>query len=292
MSGISDDKLEKLNLELKEARRKLEEVDHYGTHLISIASHEMKAPLSVIKGYVSLLRDGHYGAVGEKARETLKKVEVAVDELIETISNIIDLRRVETGKMEYEFSKTDLVGLAKDAVEGLRFLAEDKKLVLTFSASARDIFVNADPRELKHAIRNLVDNAIKYTPQVSPAAEGWVGGSDRLPPSRRLFRTEGSEGASRSEATPEGFVKVWVEEKGDEAVFSVRDSGIGFAPGANPLNFKEYVRDERVKNEVAGSGIGLHIAKSIIETHGGKIFAESAGVGKGATFSFSLLKIE
>lgn len=132
----------------------------------------------------------------------------------------------------------------------MRPLAEAKNLTLSFSASARDVFVNADPRELKHAIRNLIDNAIKYTLQ--------------------------------------GSVDVKVEEKGDEAVFSMKDSGIGFATGVNPLDFKEYVRYERIKDKVMGSGIRFHIVKSIIEAHGGKIWCESAGENKGSTFRFSL----
>jgi two-component system phosphate regulon sensor histidine kinase PhoR len=292
MAGLSEINEEKPAGELKEAQRKPEDVNSFGVNLIATVSHEMRAPLAVIKGYASLLREGHCGAVDEKAKEILKKIEVAVDELVETISNVVDLRKVEEGKMEYEFSQTDLVGLAKDVAEGFHPLADGKKITLTFGASARDIFVNADPTELKHAIRNLVDNAVKYTPQVSPAAEGWVGGSDRLLPSRRLFRTGGSEGAPRSEATPQGFVEVKVEEKGNEVVFSVRDSGIGFVSAANPLHFKEYIRDARVKKEVRGSGIGLHIARSIVEAHGGKIQAESGGEGQGSTFSFSLPKIK
>ncbi len=244
----------KLAEELAETKQKLEDANHFGIQLVAIASHEMKTPLAIIKGYAALLREGLCGMVDGRAKETLKKIEVAVDELIETISNIADLRRVEEGKMEYEFSRTDLVGLAKDAVGGLLPLADAKKVDLTFSASAKDIFVNADPRELKHAIRNLVDNAIKYT--------------------------------------PEGFVGVRVEEKGGDAVFLVKDSGIGFASGVNPLDFKEYVRDKRVKNEVMGSGIGLHIVKSIIEAHNGKMGADSPGEGKGSVFSFSLPKIK
>lgn len=246
-------RLQELADELEQMRRKLEEANRFGTRLIAIASHEMKTPLAVIKGYATLLREGLCGVIDEKAKETLGKIETTTDDLVETVTNMVDLRKVEEGKMEYEFSKTDLVGLAKDVVEGLRPLADVQEIDLTFSASARDIFVNADPRELKHAIRNLIDNAIKYT--------------------------------------PEGFVGVRVEEKDGEAVFMVKDSGIGFDPGVNPLNFREYVRDKRVRNEIMGSGIGSHITKSIIEAHGGKISAESEGEGKGSTFRFSLPKV-
>lgn len=224
--------------------------DVFTSRLISIVSHELKSPLAVIKGYAALLRDGTYGKLGERAKEAVIKIEGAADDAVELVANMIDFHKAGEGKMEYEFSRTDLVGLAKDVAEGLRILAEGKKLMMTFAASARDIFVNADPRELKHVIQNLVDNAIKYTEK--------------------------------------GFIRVEVKSGNGVAVFSVADSGIGIAGGANPLFFREFIRDERVNNKIKGSGIGLYVAKSIIDAHGGKIWMESAGEGRGSTFGFSL----
>jgi len=239
--------------EIVEARKKLEELNRFKNHLLSLASHEIKSPLSIIKGYATGLREGLYGQVGDKVKETLSRIEFSADELISLVDNIIDLRRIEEGRMKYEFSKTDLVGLSKDVVLAFEPVASGKKLNLSFKASARDIFVNADPTELKHAIQNLVDNAIKYTPK--------------------------------------GFVKVEVSEGGSDAVFSVEDSGIGIPKNVSPLLFQEFVRDDRVRSEIRGSGIGLHITKSIIEAHDGKIWVKSGGEGKGSTFYFSLAKV-
>ncbi|MBU6501100.1 MAG: HAMP domain-containing histidine kinase [Patescibacteria group bacterium] len=230
--------------------RKGKTINDFTSQLLSVVSHQLKSPLAVIKNYATLLRDGNYGKISNKEAEIILKIEAAADNAIELVTNTIDLRKVEEGKMEYEFSKTDLVGLTKDVVEGIRILAETKGLKMTFTASAHDIFVNADPREMKHVVQNLVDNAIKYTEK--------------------------------------GFINVNVREIGGEAVFSVADSGIGIPKGVKPLLFKEFMRDERVDHKMKGSGIGLHIARNIVEAHGGKIFAESAGDGKGSTFSFSL----
>lgn len=246
--------VEKMKRELETAKRELAEVNQSKMKFLSLASHQLRAPLAVIKGYVTLLREDGYGEISGKVKEVLGKVEFAVEDMINSITNITDLRKVEEGKMEYEFSETDLVGLAKDVVEGFKPLALSKKLDVTFEASARDIFVNADARELKHVVQNLIDNAIKYTPT--------------------------------------GFIKVSVKDAGDKVVLSVTDSGIGIAEGVKPLLFEEFVRDERVKAEIRGSGIGLHIAKSIIDAHGGKIWCESAGEGRGSIFSFSLAKIK
>lgn len=240
------------NEELKEAKRKLEELNHFKNHLLSLTSHQVKAPLAAIKGYATLLKEGAYGEASEKQKEILGKIEFAADDLINMVTNIIDLRKIEEGRLDYKFERINFGRLADEAVEGLHPLALNKNLNLDFYAPTKDVFVMGDAQRLRHVIQNLVDNAIKYTPS--------------------------------------GFVKAAVKEDGDKVVFSVKDSGIGIPAGVKPLIFEEFVRDERVKSEIRGSGIGLHIAKSIVEVHGGKIWAESGGENKGSTFSFSLLK--
>ena len=240
------------NEELQKKIAELEELNRTKNSLLSFAAHQMKAPLGIVKGYATLFREGQYGEVSEKQTEVLRKIEFTADELVDLLANVIDLKKIEEGKMEYEFSKTDLVGLAKDAVDGIKLLAENKKLELALSAPTKNIFVQADPRELKHVIQNLLDNAIKYTPS--------------------------------------GFIRVEVKDAGGEAVFSVTDSGMGMSADAKPFLFNEFVRGNQAGGEIKGSGIGLHIAKSIVNAHGGKIWAESDGEGKGRTFFFSLKK--
>ncbi len=252
MTDIEKDELTKLNNELAGTKKKLEELNHFKNHLLSLTSHQLRAPLAVIKGYATILKEGFYGEVNEKVRETLEKMEFAVDDLVNLVNNIIDLRKVEEGRIEYDFERVDLRRLAEDAVEGIHLLAIHKKLELAFAAPQHEIFVTADAQKLRHVVQNLVDNAIKYTPN--------------------------------------GFVRAEIVEDGGEVIFRVKDSGIGIPPGVKPLLFEEFVRDERVKNDFKGSGLGLHIAKSIVEAHGGKIWAESDGEGKGSTFSFSLKK--
>jgi signal transduction histidine kinase len=254
MDNAMKEGLERSKEELQKKVAELEELNRSKNSLLSFAAHQMKAPLGVVKGYATLLGEGQYGAVSEKQKEILRKMEIAIDGLVELIANVIDLKKIEEGKMEYEFSRTDLVGLAKDVAEGLEPLAENKKLKVLFTATARDIFVQADPRELKHVVQNLLDNAIKYT--------------------------------------SEGSIKVEVRGVGKDVVFSVTDSGMGIPAGVKPLLFGEFIRDERVGIEIKGSGIGLHIAKSIVEAHGGKIWCESKGEGRGSTFLFSLPRVD
>ncbi len=252
MDESREEALEKLKKELEEAKAKFEGADHFRMHLLSLTSHQFRTPLATIRGYTTILREGLYGEVNEKMKETLEKIEFAVNDLLNLVDNVMDLRKVEEGRMTYDLERTDFRKLVEDAVEALHLLAMHKGLDLTFTAPSHEIFVSADAQKLRHVIQNLVDNAIKYTPS--------------------------------------GFIKTEIKETDSEVIFSVQDSGMGIPEHVTPLLFEEFVRDDRVKAEIKGTGLGLNIAKNIVEAHGGKISCESPGEGKGSTFTFSLKK--
>lgn len=245
---------DELRKQLEEDKRKLEELNHFKTHLLALTSHQMKTPLGIIRGYTSLLRDGFYGEIDPRAKGILAKIEFAAEDLVNLVDNVIDLRRVEEGRIEYQMENLDFVKLARQASEELGHMATSKGLNLSFKGPGKEIMVYGDEQKLRHVIQNLVDNAVKYTAQ--------------------------------------GFVHVNVEEKDDEVIFSVADSGIGIPPGVKPFLFEEFVRDERVKREIRGSGMGLHVAKIFVEAHKGKISMTSEGEGKGSVFSFSVPRIK
>ncbi len=247
------EKLEALAKQLQEANTKLEDLSRFKTQLLSIASHQIRSPLAAIKGFASLLLDGSYGPLGgPKISETIEKLRHSANELIDLINNLLDLRKVEEGRMDYQMAKTDLGEIVGATVDSLRSLATNKKLEFTYMKPPTPLFVNADAQKLQQVIQNLIDNSIKYTPT--------------------------------------GFVHVELFEKDNAGVmFSVSDSGLGMPAELIPHLFEEeFVRDERVKKEILGTGLGLYIAKKIIEAHGGKIWAESKGQGKGATFFVAL----
>lgn len=247
------EELQRLNKQLEEAKGKLEDLSRFKTQLLSLASHQIKSPLAAIKGFVSLILDGSYGETTDKTKETLARVKRSADGLIDLVNSILDLRKVEEGRMDYQFKKTDIVRIANDVVDGLRPLAMEKKLDFSFSSPEGEIFVNADEEKLKQVIQNITDNAIKYTPS--------------------------------------GFVKVEIHDSGSEVTISVSDSGLGISPILIPHIFEEFTRDERVKKEIRGTGLGLYIVQKITEAHGGQILAESAGEGKGSKFVVTLKKI-
>ncbi len=174
------------------------------------------------------------------------KMKTSANDLVELINSLLDLRKVEEGKMEYQFVKTDVVPLITGIVEQLKVTAFEKKLELSFAPALSQAFTNADAQKLKQVFQNLIDNAIKYTPT--------------------------------------GFVKVSLEQKENGYEFCVTDSGLGMPASLLPQLFEEFIRDVRVKQQIRGTGLGLYIARKIIEAHGGRIWAKSQGEGKGSQF--------
>ncbi|MBI4085050.1 MAG: hypothetical protein HY432_00900 [Candidatus Liptonbacteria bacterium] len=244
------EQLQILNDRLAKANTQLEELSRFKTQLLSLASHQIKSPLAAIKGFVSVLSDGLYGPIDLKVKDVLGKIKSSADGLIELINNLLDLRKVEEGKMEYIFTKTDMCALVKDVMSTLQPLATNKNLEFTYSGPDRGVFLNADGQKLKQVVQNLIDNAIKYTPQ--------------------------------------GFVKIELKKENKTINFSVTDSGLGVSKELLSQIFEEFVRDERVKAKILGTGLGLYIARKIVEAHSGKILAESEGEGKGSKFSVML----
>ena len=230
--------------------KELQDLRQFAIRLLTLLSHQIKAPLGIIKGHTSNLRNEMYGEMGEKAKGVLGQIELSANDLIRLAENIIDIKRIEDGKVVYRFKRTDFCALAEEVAAIFAPVAAAKGLEWQTAFSKRSVFVNADGHYLKHVIENLLDNAIKYTPS--------------------------------------GFICVSVEEKDGRVIFSVQDSGMGIKPGTSPLLFEEFIRDERVDSAIKGSGLGLYIAKSIAEAHGGKVFAESEGEGKGSVFGFNL----
>ncbi len=258
------EELQRLTEELKTKNVQLDELSHFKTQLLSLASHQVKSPLAAMKGFVSLIMDGTYGEMNDKdgktndkIKEALGKVRKSADDLVALINTLLDLRKVEEGKMDYQFAAVDLVGIVSGVFEGLKPLAAQKKLEFTCIVPPEKIMISADATKLQQVIQNLADNAIKYTPSSNDAGQA-------------------------------GYVKVAVEKKEGTVVVSVRDSGLGISSDLLPHLFEEFVRDEKVKQKILGTGLGLYIARKIVEAHHGKMWAESGGEGKGSQFYVEL----
>ena len=217
---------------------------------ISVISHELKTPVSIIKGYASTLARQDATFSQETLREGLMIIEEEADRLARQIQDLLDVSRVAAGNVRLDRSDFPLASLAADVVRG--FAAQTEGM-FEFELRFPDEMppVHGDYERLRQVLTNLVSNAVKYSPD---------GGTIRI--------------GSRAE--------------GDMAIAYVSDQGIGIAPEEQEQIFERFYRvDNRLRRETQGSGLGLYLARAVIEAHGGTIRVESQ-LGRGARFLFTL----
>ncbi len=251
------DSLVKSNDKLENANNQLKELDRLKSEFLSLASHQIRNPLTAIKGYASLVLDGTYGEVSQSVREAVDRMYQSTQSLVTIVSDFLDVSRIEQGTMKYDFTSFDIKKLAIQVVAEFKPSILKAGLEISVKASNEDYFVNADQGKIKQVIGNFIDNSIKYTPK----------GSIQVSLARHTL----SDGIS-------GRVRVIVS-----------DTGIGMDKEVIPHLFARFTRDkDAFRTNVSGTGLGLYITKQMIEAHHGKIWAESDGKGKGSRFIFEI----
>jgi len=233
----------------------LRRLDRAKSEFVSIASHQLRTPLGTIKGYISLLQDGEYGKLGPKPTEALTIIDTITGQLAQLVNELLDLSRIETGHLQYSMASFDLVALVKDVLRELRPKAEDATVTVRLDeVPAHFPQVLGDADKIREVVRNLVDNAIKYS-----HASGVV------------------------------VVTIRQNRVGQVVRLSVRDAGIGMSTDELRQLFTKFGRaKEAARLDPNGMGIGLYFVKRIVEDHGGRVWAESEGLGKGSTFIVEL----
>jgi len=240
------EELEELSESLEAANKELKKLDQAKTEFLSIASHQLRTPLTAIKGFLSLMLEGSYGEVTPKQREQLGKVLEANEGLIRLINELLNISRIEAGRMEYAMAPMDAKQLVTDVVEQLQPLAADKHLELSFAAPETVPEVEGDPDKLRQVFTNLIENAIKYT-------------------------TKGS-------------VKVSIVPANPELVVRIQDTGRGVTEEERGQMFQRFRRGEGAEEAATGTGLGLWVVHEIISAHHGSVTVESEGRDKGSTF--------
>ncbi|MDQ2799386.1 MAG: response regulator, partial [Armatimonadota bacterium] len=228
------------------------ELDKMKTDFISVVSHELRTPLTSIKGYTDLLLSGATGDLSELQAEFLGIIQGSTTRLSNLINDILDISRIESGSIEIRHEPIDYRRIVSDTLRLMKAAADDKQISMDASLPEAIPPVRGDTDKVTQVLTNLVSNAIKYTP------EG-------------------------------GWVKVSLEVAGDASVTTcVADSGIGVAPEDQKKLFQKFFRaDNSSTREASGTGLGLVIAKTIIELLGGAIWLESEP-GRGSRFFFTL----
>lgn len=248
------EELQKLASELAGANEELKKLDQAKSEFISIASHQLRAPLTVIKGYTSLILEGSMGKITKFARDALQKTAISTEQLVKLVADLLDLSRIESGKIQYEFVPVDFPKLVENVVDEFKYLAEKREIVLNFKNNAAELPpLTLDSDKIREVVINLVDNAVKYTKDKS---------------SIEIIISEPRKG--------------WVR-------LAVQDQGIGIRSTDIKKLFIKFNRtDEARVIDQNGMGIGLYFVKRIVEDHGGKVQGESEGLNKGSTFSIDL----
>ena len=254
----SKERIVRLSQDLDLISKRLKVLDKKKSEFLSIASHHLRDPLTAIKGYASMLSEGSFGDLSRPVLEAIEKIFVSSGHLVTMISDFMDISRIESGDMNYNFKDVDMKKLFLILADEMKQSAEHSHLVFTATVdegpSEDEEYVTVgDEGKLRQVVSNLIDNSIKYTPH------GEI--------SMLLYKSPDKK----------------------KIIFSLSDTGIGMSELTKEKIFKKFSRAEGVsKVYTEGTGLGLYVAKEIVKKHEGRIWAESKGEGHGSSFYVEL----
>ncbi len=281
--------IEKLAEDLENVNVQLRKIDEQKSEFVSLASHRIRGPLATIKGYSSMVSEGDFGDITPAQKEAVQTIYQSTENLVTIVGDYLDISSIEQGKMQYAFSIFNLEELVKEVVESFRpmilntglgfsytttaerHIKEDEPSIIhsILTAPQKDSYkvipanfkpdkwiVNADKGKIRQVISNIVDNSIKYTPKGNVKIE--------------LKQVTGIDNVLYLELV-------------------VSDTGVGIHPDVIPKLFQKFTRaPDASKTNIIGTGLGLYVAKEIIEAHHGDIWATSPGLDKGSSFHIKL----
>lgn len=233
--------------ELEIANAKLKQLDDAKSEFISIASHQLRTPITAIKGFITLILDGDYGEINEGVREAIGDIQQSNQRLMSLVDDLLNVSRIESGKINLCFEKNNVATICQEIIRSFSFRAEEKGLNIKFIETGNVSNIIVDKKTITEAISNIVDNAIKYTNS--------------------------------------GTIRIEIADANGHTQIIISDTGIGIAPKHKIHLFSKFSRgDNAMRYDASGTGLGLYVAKSMIENNGGSIQAESDGEGKGSRF--------
>lgn len=227
-------------------------VNRVKSEFISIASHQLKAPLSGMRWSTDILLNSKLGLLNTKQEEYIKDIQENTARMLRLVNDLLDVSKIESGKMDVNLQEVDLKGILKSVIKELNFFAQANNAELVINIDEHVQKTKTDPIRIKMVIQNLIDNAVKYI------------------------------------GVKKGTVRIDLKNKEKYVYCSIADNGIGIPQKEQGKIFDKFFRGDGVaRRQTIGSGLGLYIAKAVIESSGGKIGFISKE-GKGSTFWFTL----
>ena len=218
---------------------------------VSIASHELRTPMTAIKGFTSMIMEGDYGEISKNILDPLKSIQISTDRLINLVNDLLNLSRIESGRLKMNLEDTDVCKIIKESVDALIPIAQSKNLKLILEINDDHVLAQTDTDKLRQIITNLVGNSLKFT--------------DR------------------------GEIKTILKKEGDFVKVFVSDTGIGIPESEQNRIFGKFEQvTNSTIGRPQGTGLGLFICKMMVEKMGGVMKLEKSTEDKGSEFSFSL----
>lgn len=251
-SQALESKVHERTRQLEDALEKVQNISKTKSEFISAVSHELRTPLTSIKGYASILMAGKLGEIPSQVKDRLGKINLHSDNLVNLINDLLDISRIESGRIEMNIKKYDVIRMIANVHDLLTPQMKDKKINWKVEAGANLPEVAIDSSQFERVFINLISNAIKFTPE-------------------------------------NGTISVNIKQQENNIMkFEVTDTGIGITEKDVSKLFDEFYRVENKINEhVKGTGLGLSLAKKIVEAHGGTIWVTSV-IDQGTTFHFTV----
>jgi len=248
------ERMEKLAKDLKKANVRLRELDQRKSEFVSLASHQLRSPLTAIKGYASMLLEGSFGSMPEGARTAVGRIFNSSNRLVTLVEDFLTISRIEQNRLKYEFQSIDLKEVVQTVMNEFKPQLAKKELeVLLKVQGLGDYRITADRGKINQVVENLIDNAIKYTPK--------------------------------------GRISFLLSKDSHKhtILLTITDTGVGMSQKTIDKLFEKFFRaPDASKISVTGTGLGLYVVSQIVKAHHGRVWAESRGEGTGSTFYMEL----
>ncbi|HQO27814.1 MAG TPA: HAMP domain-containing sensor histidine kinase [Candidatus Pacearchaeota archaeon] len=246
------DELMHLAEHLERANRELKKLDHTKSEFLSIASHQLRTPLTAMRGYLSMLIQGDFGPLSPKVKEVSQEVYQASLRLLKLANDLLNVSQIESGKITLVYEKTSIEKLAKSVIDELKIEADKKGLYLKMIIAEDLPEIEIDSEKIRQVLLNIIDNAIKYTKKGGVTVKIGLSGSDHV-------------------------------------LIKVQDTGVGMTKEDIGKLFRSFSRGKAGTSlHSSGAGLGLYAARKFVDQHKGRLWVKSPGRNQGSTFFIEL----